>query len=167
MSRWTETLRTTTAEQTSSRLTEMEDGMDGTVSRTLRHCCIGVACMVSGLAPKFTGVSNVIDRAVLGTEARYGKANVSKYAPVETHKWLGTVALDAEPKWSESDIFIDWPRGGEGYEDREGEGSGAILQPSAADLNDALGFTFKQIADVVDYFGVRPVRLDLPTPIDE
>jgi hypothetical protein len=83
------------------------------------------------------------------------------------HEWLG---LDPDDVVEDGDVYVDWPTAGQawigdwpghlGYVDEPGlimqgeEREPYFQRLGCADLNDDLGLTFDQIADVIAYFGV-------------
>lgn len=136
---WTQELRTTDAGQATRVLERFE--ADGTVSR----CCLGVGCRM------------VEDMPTERYEHEKGFITLFDGNDVLPPEWWidWLYGEEAEPGGSAlgRDLGVDWP---EGLADRDGywflkdEVIGTF-----AGLNDHSGLTFAQIADVVDYFGVR------------
>lgn len=122
-------------------------------------CCLGVgADMVPSVVRESYGDPET------GETLSYD--GVSTLAPRSFIEWLGLdFTADSSRDDEGYDLYVDWPEGLD-YSTR-GEGSMDDYQPyfidtntgSLAALNDS-GFTFKQIADIIDYFGVRttPIR---------
>lgn len=118
------------------------------------YCCLGVACEF--LVPS---VHKVVDN---GWSVEYdGESGLAPYTLLD---WLFGEDFwdrpeDVEDGGCEFDIPIDWP---EDLEVRDGAGSDLTRRAksdndinTAAGLNDSGEFTFSQIADIIDYFGVR------------
>lgn len=127
---WVDHLRATDLPQGSGSLAQLEGGV-------MHYCCLGVGCVLMGLEPTADGHRLRFDLAAL----------TAPYAFIE---WLGFSAGSHLGEW---DLSVDWTSGlhlptttrrGRLYKDD---------LDSVAALNDA-GFTFAQIADVVEYFGV-------------
>lgn len=108
---------------------------DGTVG----NCCLGVASRLAGVRGRWAwwGAGIVYD-------------GEPKVAPPRVQDWLG-VSSCSNP----ANPDIDYP---EEYATYQEQVDDAVLIfdgiGSMAELNDA-GFTFAQIADILDYFGVR------------
>lgn len=141
--RWTAALRTTNIEQTTGQL-----GL--TLAGVTRMCCLGFGCT---LVPEVQGLItwqdvgedvDSVDSAMV-VDLEDGEWSDSM-PPKEFHVWLGATVQGG---LHAGDVLPDWTN--EWY-DREGVTYLATLP--CAKLNDNVGLTFAQIADVVDYFGV-------------
>lgn len=134
INKWVEFLRTTDLPQGQKRL-RSEEG----------YCCLGIGCVVAGIE----AVSD-FDRHA------FGEHRCDSLAPYEFMEWLG-ISYDPEYSDQEFDLVIDWPEemtlrvSRYSSSDIQAEYSGVW---TLAKLNDS-GFTFAQIADVIEYFGIR------------
>lgn len=138
---WTDALRSGDFGQTNGHLADPEG-----------YCCLGVGeCVRWGGDPGhlFAALAN------------------QSFPPTAFHEWLGL----PRSRDSRADVYLDLPLANElfiGDGTMNGEergiiaqgtpGSGPVLLDkqdlSCANLNDAHGLTFDQIADMLDYFGV-------------
>lgn len=140
---WVRVMRTTTKPQAQEALVKIIDG-DG----TLGYCCLGlgaVECL--GFQPIWDDGLEVGDKLTV--------AGVTDLAPREFVKWLGLYPTTDDIR-TEFDIWINWPRGmidREGHWFRPDDGAHRQTGLTCASLNDA-GFTFAQIADIVEFFGI-------------
>ena len=98
-----------------------------------------------------------------GTLTPEGRADVvfyfggeDAYPPQEAIEWLGLAALTGH-----TNLSPDWPKDAMGkalYRARpRKDGFEEALDYACDYLNDTLRLTFSQIADLLDYFGVRAV----------
>lgn len=122
------------------------------------YCCLGVGCLVAEI--------EVTER---GDYLHFGRFGANLTAPVEFHRWLGVVPEDRSLNGIEADIYIDWPDSpgsGEIHYDRREDDNDAdnqgFMMWTASALNDECHLTFSQIADVIEYFGLRPTPNTLP-----
>ena len=150
---WVQNLRTTTLKQGKNHLCEV-DPKGG------RHfCCLGVGSKQAGVPHQVNEETHMLE---------FGDEHADNLAPYEFMVWLGLVphsvetdvAQHGEPLDVEDgyDVHLDYP-----YEIRNLRQQGKEFSASAgtfsslstaASLNDS-GFTFAQIADMIDYFGLR------------
>lgn len=105
------------------------------------YCCLGVACELMGLEGKPMPNHRV---------AYDGEVFL---APLSVIQWFG-VSSPLKSRWGGTDLVPDWPEGwmSQGSQP-EFEQVSLELVGTAASMNDA-GFTFDQIADVFEYFGL-------------
>lgn len=157
VARWLWELRHGDHEQARARLGVLYSGMAGHHS-SRGYCCLGVGCLVAEV--------EVTER---GDYLGFGRFRATLTAPVEFHRWLGVVDEDRSLNGGEADIYIDWPDSvGSGdihYDRREDDyeaDSNGIMEWTASALNDECSLTFSQIADVIEYFGLRPTPNTLP-----
>lgn len=138
MEKWLAALRSGEFKQTSGTLGRVR-------ANTLaerEHCCLGVACEMAELPSRETDLRD-------GARVAYQspKGSFISLPPLDVALWLGLEI----PSWFESEEFnlrLDAPRE---YQDRPGY---ALGEYTAAEMNDG-GFTFEQIADLIQYFGVE------------
>lgn len=117
----------------------------GALKRDGGNCCLGLGCEVMGLEPVFDQ-----DTHVWGYRAD-ADMDFGYLPPMEFHHWLGI-----EPLGGSDDVYIDWPVDlllADGYTENSQDGFVPVL--GCAVLNDTVGLSFSQIADLIDYFGVR------------
>lgn len=156
LKQWTNKLRSGTIPQANGVLAKPTD------SDQMAMCCLGVGCAEMGyeVIPK-AGEFAFLDPDEPGR-------SYDALPPMKFHAWLGLLSEESQENWADltmtGDVFIDWPEGmafiGEVIE--SDTGANAVHPVDAneaevggcAELNDH-GFTFEQIADLVDYFGVR------------
>lgn len=148
---WTDALRTTELGQTTATLGSIgEDDKQ-------KVCCLGLGCLV---AP-------TIETEWVGGGGESGNFlyvdGQNNLPPIEFHDWLGLDIADLASD-DGNDVLLDWPMPEIGalislcpentdrWRDRTGR---AFRLYSCAGLNDEVGLTFSQIADVIDYFGLR------------
>jgi hypothetical protein len=107
-----------------------------------KYCCLGLG---SCLVPKMPVAveSNL--------EVRFGANEVKSLAPLEFIEWLGLEMDESTRESDEFDIVLDIEN------HYHVKGSYAFDPVSASNLND-WGFTFPQIADLFNYFGVFEVQ---------
>lgn len=125
---WTKRLRITTTSQAQRKLVVVnrENGkIEG-------MCCLGIGEVECAGAP--------LHVSPIGNVPLVGDRD-DPSLPYYFRAWLGLSGS--------GDLQIDWPVG---LELRDGT---PFNMMTCANLNDLMGFTFEQIADVVDYFGVR------------
>jgi hypothetical protein len=126
MKRLTAALRSDDYVRVAGQLGEVaEDGK-------IRNCCLGVASRLAGC----TESNDPEERG------RILYDDESMVAPPRTQEWLSERG-DANP-------HIDWPPLSAPEGGWIGHGIGSM-----AELNDSGLFTFPQIADILDYFGIR------------
>lgn len=161
---WTAALRSDTYAQGDGALLAVTlDSPDGEEYR--RYCCLGVACELAGLSPDV-----VWDEDDYGDRLTEGKGyykGQSELPPQEFAEWLGWEDPDEYPADTDGvDWRLDFPDEWEdtplGY--TQGPTPGSLVTTTThrarlsqsmtcASLNDS-GFTFEQIADCIDYFGL-------------
>lgn len=145
--RWTQELRTTDRAQTTGYLGKIEDvKADGTL--VIGNCCLGIGTELAGVKPDATYVNEDGEHHEPYAGDIQDYLGNQEFPPEPFFDWL-EVASDER-----GDLLIDWPRDANGeavYWTDEHE----PMLWSASNLNDDLHLTFSQIADVVDYFGVR------------
>lgn len=130
--KWTHQLRHSGLPQTNGELaTQVEP-------ETVAYCCLGVVCIIPEV-----GVEHQIAPIVEEPAVRHRFDGAVLDLPRRAQDWLGVTR--ANP-------FIDWPAG---LCDRDGEPYLNGDEATCAGVNDALGLSFAQIADLVDYFGIR------------
>ena len=135
--KWINEMRTTDKAQATHRLCILLTGGDRS------YCCLGLGSELMGL----TGSDGGGDAGTL----RYGAVATATMAPVEFLLWLG---INTTTSVVEGDVFPDWGEVGELETLSTNHKIGTL---AASGLNDR-GFTFAQIADIFDYFGVDPDR---------
>lgn len=142
---WTTTLRSGRFQQTDGVLAKVEE------DATTYHCCLGVGCEIANVTKDVHEYEYEDDveegRMNAETHVYYGKDPTEDLAPQEFVEWLGLTMPPGSPG---VDLPIDIPIDHLGRRDREGVMS---VSWSCAGLNDQ-GFTFTQIADIIDYFGL-------------
>lgn len=149
MKMWVNALRTTSTPQAKERLASYDE--EGQVG----YCCLGFGCKIAGIERRdLDFLPDWVAESREPVAALFGAGEAETLAPVEFMKWLGLVGDDVRE--SEWDLRVLWPesgwpttRLGRTFVDG-GSGIGTL-----AALNDS-GFTFAQIADIIDYFGVTP-----------
>lgn len=147
--RWTQELRTTTRGQTTGYLGQVQAvNADGTL--VIGNCCLGIGTELAGVQPDDTTyvTEDGHEREPYAGDILDYLGN-QEFPPEAFYEWL-EVASE-----STGDLLIDWPKDESGmpyYTCRDGE---EPMLWSASNLNDRLHLTFSQIADVIDYFGVR------------
>lgn len=133
--KWTTALRETNSPQTQGRLARDLGGGE------IGYCCLGLGCEVAGIPSR----SQVFG----GDEPVIHYAGSSDLAPRGFHDWL-------DNGQTRGDVHLDWPH--RHYEQRYDE-SATYGNPwmgwTCAGLNDDCGLTFSQIADMIDYFGIK------------
>ena len=123
---WVAELRTTGKAQGKSRLRSVDDG----------YCCLGIAC---ALVP---GIASDMWRGMW----RYGKSQETGTLPAEALQWLGLGTGNPAISTAEQQIQLVLS-----------DGEPVFLRTSAehpltcAEVNDQLGWTFKEIADALEY----------------
>jgi hypothetical protein len=149
---WTQELRTTTRQQVNGVLGKIVAvNPDG--EPVVGNCCLGVGTELAGATPEFPeSFDDDRDEYVPAGEGDYGYyEGEHEFPPSAFFDWLG---IDGYGQ----DLQIDWPIGDEAYLRRDSDDLVTIspqMQWTASGLNDEVKLTFSQIADVVDYFGVR------------
>lgn len=145
---WTTELRITTRPQVTGYLGQIEEVKeDGT--RIIGNCCLGIGTELAGVTPDevtYEDGNGVERESYMGDALDY--LGCQEFPPADFFEWLESV-----PDYK-GDVVIDWPL--------DGYGRPALSTPSeegmawtASELNDEVHLTFSQIADVLDYFGVR------------
>jgi hypothetical protein len=141
---WVRALRSGDYEQTTGRLTRVDD--DG----TMRHCCLGVLCELAvkhGVVKREdeTGFGAINYRAV-GNEGDRG----ASYLPLAVQRWAGLSRTNPRSK----EPLPEAKRENDGVD----TDNGRVSVPTTATLgflNDELGYTFADIAGVVERdFGI-------------
>lgn len=131
---WTERLRTTEHEQTRGALMRVE------IDRT-KTCCLGEGTlMVPGVE---------VRQAVTGMSVMLLN-ECSAMAPIEFIDWLGLHQYTST-RLGNYDIRLDIPT------DLIDRDAVPLKRLTCSRLNDQ-GFTFPQIADLIDYFGLSETR---------
>jgi hypothetical protein len=144
--RWTAALRSGEYEQTTSMLA-IQDG------DSVAYCCMGVGCVVAG-PDEVPHETITYPSAVYGftdtVKHSFGDGSCEELPPTEFHAWLGI-----EGEMDNDDVYIDWPE--EYVRLSEGSPRGGLSRAvmSCANMNDSFNLTFEQIADMIDYFGIR------------
>lgn len=147
---WTQELRTTQRQQVNGVLGKIVAvNQDG--DPVVGNCCLGVGTELAGVTPEFPeSFDDDRDEYVPAGEGDYGYYDGEhEFPPSAFFHWLD---LD---RGEEQDLQIDWPVNRFGlpvYICRDGS---EPMNWTAATLNDGLKLPFAQIADVIDYFGVR------------
>lgn len=112
------------------------------------RCCLGVACDVAGVSVDETMYHTIFDGYAIGL------------MPASVVRWLGFGHLfppgEVDPDSQEWDLVLDYDHG---VRTDQPWSSAAV---SCAWLNDAR-LTFDQIADMVEYFGIRELTGADPT----
>lgn len=138
---WTAALRSGAYEQTDGTMVRMVDNRDA--DSRLTYCCMGVAAVEAGATVS-------VYREGLDEDGAFYEAYCQDGADMPgrvTRSWLG---LDVDMDDSEQDIHIDWPEGLLSRSDKM-----PLDSITCSGLNDTLHLTFPQIADVIDYFGIK------------
>jgi hypothetical protein len=136
LKRWTAALRDGTRQQGEGYLRELIDGIP-------HYCCLGVACEVFGIESRQTLNGSTL--------TEYGAFGNETMPPSEFRKILGLSndTVDGE------DVFLD--AGDVTYcsDDQDPDTELDLCDIGLAEINDDWGLSFEQIADLIDYFGVR------------
>lgn len=111
----------------------------GALRRDAGHCCLGLGYELSG------GTLNRISRY---QELWTTPSGYSSLPPTTFHEWLGVRSRSGLT----DDVYLDWP---EDLPFREHEFVPDPQHVNLAGLNDDALLTFPQIADLIDYFGLR------------
>lgn len=143
---WTAALRDPSLNQTTGILTEV------LIEGDRAYCCLGVGCVTMGLV----GIPE-------GRAVAYGAERAAGLPPKEFHAWLGLLTeqqIRSDQPFGSRDVGIDWGEVGEllVYDTRNQTDTGEarqLKQFGCAGLNDGCHLTFSQIADVIDYFGLK------------
>jgi hypothetical protein len=153
---WLREMRTTDKAQTDGVLCRILD--DGTKG----YCCLGLgSLLVPGIHVEEVENGWMDDGEGGESEVYFGETAEKELAPIEFIDWLGITT--AEESNNGYDVAYDWPadltwQGVKSNQENRpltpgGIGVNAGLC-TAASLNDD-GFTFEQIADIFEYFGIR------------
>ena len=141
---WTRRLRSGDIDQTRGHL------VDPTGPRPAM-CCLGVGAQEAGIP------FQVSDDGRHGFFPVGDGGRTNSLPPTEFHLWLGLNVPVSETY----DVVVDWPEGMTVLCQEPDVPDGWYESPIDGDevatcsgLNDS-GFTFSQIADLIDYFGVR------------
>lgn len=143
---WIENMRTTLSLQGQGRLCVILNGQR-------RYCCLG-------LGSEQAGVESAEMTHTNGLEIGYGSTKQFGLAPVEFIDWLGVPYISEREDGMGYDLVPDFPEGLTEQVPECGDRActdcteRAPLKMTAASMNDT-GFSFHQIADVFDYFGIR------------
>lgn len=147
---WIAELRTTTHGQAYGKLCLMHSTSDGAVKD---FCCLGLgSTLVPGMeitwpSEESQGIFQPYTYAPM-----FGKGRQSGLAPYEFIEWLGLDVMDPKQYLNTYIVRFDFP-------DNMRTRSGSHLRDMGAhQFNDA-GFTFSQIADLIEHFGLQPVGL--------
>lgn len=140
--KWTESLRDPDLNQTQGALCVVKS--DGTQS----YCCLGLgSSLVPGMQVTHPD-GYIAQYPTSDYEVKFGEAQVRGLAPREFIEWLGLErANDGNWMRRELDIYLDFPH------HLSARGGARLRLYTCSHLNDA-GFTFPQIADLIDYFGI-------------
>lgn len=122
---WTAKLRDPEMKQGRETLIQPAYDEDGETVLEDRYCCLGVGCLVADPEDRWAWTGEDLP-------------------PVSFHRWLGITPRTDEPQ---SDVQVNLP-----FPFRGGTLPWGDIGCST--LNDGLGLTFSQIADLLDYFGV-------------
>lgn len=158
---WVAELRSGNRTQTKQALKIVDNGLES-------FCCLGVASELSGLCIQRVSphADGQIQFAEVGTEGNGLGDWYPSFPPPSVMYWLGAYAVE---DYAESgDIHIDVPleiaslpqqglhEDARYWDDPNCKEERPLIREcmSAAELND-LGFTFSQIADVIEYFGIK------------
>jgi len=131
----------------------------------LEWCCLGIGCEVAGVE-----AVPLSEWGPDGTETTlqfmFGKQEAMMLAPAELVEWLGFTIPMKNPGTG-YDFAIDWPRDQKEpwrwatpYNVAFNYTEYVMIDADTATLsalNDE-GFTFAQIADLIDYFGIKEAR---------
>lgn len=155
---WADDLATTTEQQCTGHLAMVDS--DGHKA----YCCLGFGSMkVPGLQIKFPEPADFA-YAEQERAGRFGVMELEGLAPVEFMTWLGyTVTSQSQRQF---EVYFDIPPNWRirSYEDVSTQSAGGnrdfdhtadlmMVEASAAVMNDD-GHTFRQIADMIRYFGL-------------
>lgn len=149
MTQWLAALRSGEFRQGTEALATITDpdASEHDLKNGAEFCCLGVAAYLCGAAidlPRWGDGPMMVGGAVVFDDD-------SELAPGSVARWLGFPFHDT---WGEDrvDFSIDWGDVGNMLTQDSGQtlrvGVGTV-----ASLNDK-GFTFSQIADLIDYFGI-------------
>lgn len=161
---WTEALRSGAYDQVDGTLAKQEEG-----EKKIAYCCLGVGCVLAGVPhEKRAHVcdSDEEDWCESGGHGEvkhlFGAECATDLPPAEFHDWLG---LANEGGVLGGDVYLDWPveyqtlttQGPKPSESYPGHRTQPLNQAAmtCANLNDSLRLSFPQIADMIDYFGVK------------
>lgn len=131
----------------------------------LGDCCLGVGCKVAEVPMVVHGDLQDTDYTV-----EYGATGNTGLPPEEFHLWLGTIDHLHEVDDYEgalidpadgTDVYLAIPSGVWTVKVQmlDGTTGGTDLRDlnGCSMLNDTVGLTFPQIADMIDYFGIEPI----------
>jgi len=135
------------------------------VGEQKEYCCLGLgSTLVPKMQIKQVGTGDLTPDG--RSKFAFGRTGATSLAPYEFMVWLGYDEDDLIPfDAGEYDVYFDIPysikersidaQNNAAFDDDPSlDGSGVpLVNNSAASLNDD-GFTFKQIADVIRYFGL-------------
>lgn len=112
-------------------------------------CCLGIGCLTAGLTPIPTKCGTETESVLVF--AFDGEDN-KQLPPTPFLEWLGLDTLNEGDEPGDDEHTTEWSLMPEWGVLKDPEGSRYAM--TYDNLNDALGLTFAQIADVVRYFGV-------------
>jgi hypothetical protein len=142
---WLAALRDGTRKQGKMRLATVHQ--DDTVS----YCCMGIGCAVAEIEVRASEYSHTdAGTGDTYTWLKYGHVEASDLPPDEFVEWLDLATATGDNTWH---MYLG-DQGPEPYDLKTKHGDYIVGAPLAT-LNDEWGLTFPQIADLLDYFGVR------------
>lgn len=144
---WTTVLRSTPSPQVTGTL--VDEVVDTSGHLVPGFCCLGIGQKVAGIP-----LNHSEDPDPDEGERRWQFTEGDDLPSERFLRWLG---VDRVEGFGDSDVDVDWPvelvdREGYPYLASNVSPGGGL---TCASLNDTTKLTFAQIADVVDYFGVR------------
>lgn len=152
---WVAALRDPEAKQATGRLAKFIDD-EGTVG----YCCLGLGSKIAGIKECAFNEDDA-DLSELEDEPafEYGEDHSTELAPVEFKAWLG---YEVTPDEESGDVYLNCgvTMQGKVSDGETVDGVWAPIDPpvierlSLAELNDD-GWTFAQIADCINYFGLE------------
>jgi hypothetical protein len=163
---WLGALRSGSFPQATGALSKIV-AIDNDGTHVYGYCCLGVGSKVAGVPAILREFEEDMDGEELVEQddpaMEFGAAYQSELAPVEFVRWLGfEVAEDSES--SSFDLVLDMPEEYLAYQGPRGTASNPTAYESSrtesytlSELNDE-GFTFTQIADLIDYFGLAGLK---------
>ncbi len=141
MKAWLRELRTTDKEQGKDALCNVVRSADPDTGRfdkfSYAFCCLGVG------------------QAMLGTEPSVMVSHGMSLASREFVEWLGLEVPSGGESRTEDvayDLVVDWP---ESYSPSRHPTRKLFSTVTCSRLNDDYKLTFSQIADVIEYFGIK------------
>lgn len=141
---WTRALRSGKYRQIGETLVDTTDKADPDSS--LAYCCMGVVAALAGNKVHVDFEDNEDDEGHILRNWRAYMADGSELPGPITHAWLGLQLTQNLREGGEEDIHVKYDLPDQG---------GLPCTLTCAMMNDSLHLSFDQIADMIDYFGIK------------